>query len=996
MIARSRVAALCCGILLLGLGASGCKPAARQQRSVVGTFVARVDPRAGTITFQQPEGGFGAQAVIAADRDGTEGTGAADHVELVTRPGTIRATSAAGVLTNGGCGRPSSWCADVTVRSFYATSELHNVYVELTQITPASANLGFASTKPPASSSTAVTDTYGLWGYPALLPSSYQATAPSVDGPNAATRTWRFDDYTGAAFYVTGRVVADVVARSGTAAANQVSCGATPADTAIDTASNCGECGRACPAGATCAWPRAYDASTPPCACGVGQTFCDSRPSGGVCADLLTDAANCGACGNVCSGSTATCSNGRCVAGRNVLVVSPHPEDATLIAGYRIKAALANGDNVKVVFVTSGDAGTWTDSSTTPATSYSGESMGTLRQGEAVAAMAQLGLPESSVIFMGYPQDILRTIFNTQWPGNAAPDGTLTGTTSDVWTSPTTSRTTTYATRGLGGTDWHTYRTGSPAPYSRDAMVADLQDLFTQLSPSEVYTTTTVDGRDDHQAVAMMLTEVLVGLKRAPGGSSLATKIYQGMAYMQGCGTVHWPVMAGTLTGFTSRFAMEEPGCLANPPAMPAMPLQWDQAIRFPSPKEYAYPGNAKALAAANYRSLLADGAFLFSHARRDEPFFLNDLGTNVAISATPTASQEDVAGIENSSAWKAINGVWNGSHHNEWLTVSELADAWVQLDWATPMTVSAVVLHAPADASRNVNAGRLDFSDGTSITVASPLPTNSRGVPFTFAPKTVTWVRFTITAADGSSGKTGLGEIEVFGGPATALPAPRIVSGPTPASTSIAAGASTTVTVQASGDATAYDWFADDGGTITGSGNSVTFTAPTALSDPTTYRVRAVVSNAHGSTTNWAYVLVTSDATATASSARAESPASGALDGFVDGWPNDRSREWATVDGTGATAHMDVTWPYDVTITGVILYDRITDLFNVTIGTLTFFDAGNNLLHTETVGALPTTGLPLTVNLTGGPLAGVRSVVFTVDSCNFGNETGLAELEVF
>lgn len=52
-----------------------------------------------------------------------------------------------------------------------------------------------------------------------------------------------------------------------------------------------------CPTGATC------EAGF--CVCGIGGTNC-----GDTCADLITDGANCGSCGNACA--TGSCVNGTC------------------------------------------------------------------------------------------------------------------------------------------------------------------------------------------------------------------------------------------------------------------------------------------------------------------------------------------------------------------------------------------------------------------------------------------------------------------------------------------------------------------------------------------------------------------------------------------------------------------------------------------------------------------------------------------------------------
>ncbi len=78
----------------------------------------------------------------------------------------------------------------------------------------------------------------------------------------------------------------------------EVCCNGGCADLLRDP-SNCGNCGHACPSGATC-----YDGE---CQCPDNLTYCD-----GACVDTTFDHDNCGACGNACNGCEI-CTNGQCV-----------------------------------------------------------------------------------------------------------------------------------------------------------------------------------------------------------------------------------------------------------------------------------------------------------------------------------------------------------------------------------------------------------------------------------------------------------------------------------------------------------------------------------------------------------------------------------------------------------------------------------------------------------------------------------------------------------
>ena len=93
-------------------------------------------------------------------------------------------------------------------------------------------------------------------------------------------------------------------------------CGGICAELSSDPA-NCGACGVVCeadPGGATvsCAGGECLYTVTGPMACAPGFTLC-----GGICAELSSDPANCGACGVVCEadpgGATVSCAGGECL-----------------------------------------------------------------------------------------------------------------------------------------------------------------------------------------------------------------------------------------------------------------------------------------------------------------------------------------------------------------------------------------------------------------------------------------------------------------------------------------------------------------------------------------------------------------------------------------------------------------------------------------------------------------------------------------------------------
>lgn len=86
-----------------------------------------------------------------------------------------------------------------------------------------------------------------------------------------------------------------------------------------------------------------------------------------------------------------------------VLVVAPHPDDEAIGAAGVIRYSVEHNIPVKVVVVTDGDIGL---------------GLASERHNESVKAMKQLGLNESDIIFLGYPDESLPSLLNKNWDPN--------------------------------------------------------------------------------------------------------------------------------------------------------------------------------------------------------------------------------------------------------------------------------------------------------------------------------------------------------------------------------------------------------------------------------------------------------------------------------------------------------------------------------------------------------------------------------------------------
>jgi hypothetical protein len=260
---------------------------------LAGTFVGSADLDAGTLRFQVLRAGAlpaGGGAIddplmqIPDVSDGVAGSGPPWTVELVT-------TKTGQGLA--GCGRANSFCGDVVLRSFYSIG-LQNVYAQILRITPPTGNDAYDGDP----SAFGLDATFGLFGYGSL--------GPAGSGTDAATRTWGFNN-SGLNFTFYGRVEADLVCAAPGTVCSPVGC----VDLATDPM-HCGACGTVCPpaqnAVPTCA------SSTCGFSCNAGFGDCDGNPTNGCEIDLGITTNHCGACNTPCMPQNATgaCTGGVC------------------------------------------------------------------------------------------------------------------------------------------------------------------------------------------------------------------------------------------------------------------------------------------------------------------------------------------------------------------------------------------------------------------------------------------------------------------------------------------------------------------------------------------------------------------------------------------------------------------------------------------------------------------------------------------------------------
>ena len=172
----------------------------------------------------------------------------------------------------------------------------------------------------------------------------------------------------------------------------------------------------------------------------------------------------------------------------NILVIAPHPDDDIIISAGVTYAATQRGEQVTIVYVTNGD--------------FNG--LGDTRQDEAVMAQTNnLGTRESDLIFLGYPDGALQTMYQ---------DFPL---ATDRYLAASSGHTSTYAHRGLNGTDYHNFRFGSHANYNRFNLVTDLKEIIDTQRPEHIITVTEFDSHPDHRITTIATRDAILAVTAA-------------------------------------------------------------------------------------------------------------------------------------------------------------------------------------------------------------------------------------------------------------------------------------------------------------------------------------------------------------------------------------------------------------------------------------------------------------------------------------------------
>ncbi len=127
-----------------------------------------------------------------------------------------------------------------------------------------------------------------------------------------------------------------------------------------------------------------------------------------------------------------------------------------------------------------------------------------------------------------------------------------------------------------------------------------------------------------------------------------------------------------------------------------------------------------------------------------------------------------------------SANYVKDGTTSTEWASQTQLTP-WIQLNWTSPQTINQIKLFDRRNTTDGITWGTLYFSDGSMMRVQN-IPNSGSEYNITFAPKTITWIKFVVDVGYGIN--VGLSEFQVFSSSQTVGNNAALTSTPTVSST--------------------------------------------------------------------------------------------------------------------------------------------------------------------------------------------------------------------
>lgn len=193
--------------------------------------------------------------------------------------------------------------------------------------------------------------------------------------------------------------------------------------------------------------------------------------------------------------------------GDRILIFAPHPDDETLGPGGLIALARRQDIDVTVVLLTNGDSFRYSAEETFRKINLSPQeyvAYGQIRQKETLAALKLLGLPESKILFLGYPDQGLVPMWFTHWET----------------VNPYTARYT-QTSRSPYANSFH-----QAAIYAGSSLLEDMTKVLRQVQPTILLIPHPNDAHPDHWAGYLFAERALESLKLQGLPFAQETRVY--------------------------------------------------------------------------------------------------------------------------------------------------------------------------------------------------------------------------------------------------------------------------------------------------------------------------------------------------------------------------------------------------------------------------------------------------------------------------------------
>ena len=443
---------------------------------------------------------------------------------------------------------------------------------------------------------------------------------------------------------------------------------------------------------------------------------------------------------------------------KRILVMAPHEDDEMLMAGGAMNRAVANGDEVYVVYATNGD--------------YSGVDHGKLRIRDTVNALNTIGVPTDHLYFLGYADNggmgvgQYTTAFTDSFVYN------LYISEDDKLLSSRNGVTETYGNENVRN-DYHYLMTGEHASYTRANFLADLESVMKSVNPTDVYMTSRYDMHYDHAYFGLFGIEAIQDIQLE--NEKFQPTVHEAIihshmtdeVYPKDQGNYGWGKELNTYLGAWQHLDGLEEKTMLN----------WSERENVLTPysmRQGPFKYNLKDKALREYTTEYYN--WIASFSKVNEVFYKHETNS-IGLFADITASSENSSDSrwDDQSAVKAVDGIADGyatglaNLHTrfpwaEWVTKNEGAGAWLNLAFNEEYKVSTIKLYDRPNTDDQITASHLELDDGTRIEVGELPNDGSVKIINLGEEKVVKNIKFVVDKVSDSTTAVGLAEIEVLG----------------------------------------------------------------------------------------------------------------------------------------------------------------------------------------------------------------------------------------